>query len=62
VKPGDMFKATSKLGTREYAYLGIDNNYPDPCYNIAIKETSTGEVSHVELEWFKQRKILEVPK
>lgn len=58
---GQRFKSRSKVDTlaREYIYLGRDDSYRDQFYNIKIQEVATGEICHVEPEWFRQRKISE---
>ncbi len=58
---GQRFKSRSKVDAidREYIYLGRDDSYCDPFYNVKIQEVTTGEICHVEPEWFRQRKISE---
>lgn len=58
-KVGQIFKMKSKLDRdfRLFQYLGQDGSYFDPFSNHKIVEVETGEISHVEPEWFNQREI-----
>lgn len=51
------FLSKSKIDKdfRHYKYVGKDKN--NTSYNIIIQEVKTGELSNVEPEWFRQRKI-----
>ena len=52
---GDRFIAEDKLGrVYPYTYIGIQ---PDSFGYHIIHNEETGGSSHVELEWFHQRKI-----
>jgi hypothetical protein len=42
---------------RLFQYLGQDTEWFDKYCNHMVQEVSTGEISHVELEWFNQRQI-----
>lgn len=54
-----IFKAHNRAQNRTYTYkyLGIDTECLDTCYNIALQNVNTGDIIHVENEWFNQRKI-----
>lgn len=54
---GQEFYSKARIETKykHFKYLGKDDS--DSCYNIKIEEINTGEISLVEPEWFRQRKI-----
>jgi hypothetical protein len=57
---GQKFYMSSKTtpSPRLFQYIGQDAKWFDPYCNHMVKEVSTGEISHVELElWLNQRKI-----
>ncbi|CVK18441.1 hypothetical protein [Sporomusa sphaeroides] len=56
---GQKFYMSSKItpNPRLFQYLGQDSDLFDQFCNHIVQEVSTGEISHVELEWFNQRQI-----
>lgn len=55
----DVFEAYNRAHDQSYTYrfLGVDPTCEDTCYNIALQNVVTGDIMHVENEWFNQRRI-----
>jgi len=56
---GTKFYMSSKTSPipRLFQYIGQDFEWFDLWCNHIVVEVSTGEISHIEPEWFNQRKI-----